>query len=293
MPALPDPTPASRALRAGPDQRYRQYAPCRQLAPYVLCYWSMRADADSRDATRVRVVPDGCLDAVFDPHGILAPVGMQPSAPGVFLTGIMQRSAVIGFAAPGAVFGIRFRPAGTGAFLDIHVQETTGLRLNICDVMPDLSARLEDTLLAAPHGMQAVIRHMEQALLHRLAGVKSSPPLAHAAVAAFAQSHGSLGVGSVAMRLGVSPRHLERCFARHVGLSPKQFCRIMRLHHALHMLRSAPDTPRWCHLAAETGFADQAHLIREMRTLFGATPTELQNEHNDVAFIQYDMPDLR
>ncbi|MFV0350648.1 MAG: helix-turn-helix domain-containing protein [Halodesulfovibrio sp.] len=340
---------AHRAPQHG-DNRYRQYAPCPQLAAYVLCYWSMGTHAQPDTALeivgqtpqkndgmtrnisgrvakddeygpqhlpRVRVVPDGCLDAVFDPQGVIAPLGMRSSGPGVMLSGIMQQGTVIGFTGPGTVFGIRFRPAGAGVFLNLHLQETAGLRLDIADVLPELAARLEDTLLVAPQGMQAVVCHMEQALLQRLPNIRPSSDssatfansatfassakfnnfgisdLPRAAVSLMAQTGGTLDIATAASHLGISTRQLERSFAHHVGLSPKQFCRILRLHKALGLLRANPAVVCWSHVAAECGFADQSHLVREMQSLFGLTPSALQREHEHVAFIQYAMPDLR
>ncbi|WP_174406919.1 helix-turn-helix domain-containing protein [Desulfovibrio subterraneus] len=340
--------------RRVPDRRYRQYAPCPQLAPYVLCYWSMRTDADISDSTRVRVVPDGCVDVVFDPGGVLTPVFNQEadpagppsevpchqgdatdyfaltipkvpsrhtdqtgqtyqvgqhdqtghdrppvraprpaSSPAVFLTGIMRQSMIIGYTAPGTSFGIRFRPAGAGVFLRLPVHETTELRLSLHDVLPDLAARLEDALLLSPANMSPIVTHLEQALLHRLTAIKEADPLAHAAVSLFAADRGTRDIAATAAHLGTSTRQLERSFAHHVGLSPKQFCRILRLHKVLHLLRNNPASVRWSSVAAECGFADQSHLVREMQSLFGLTPSALQREHEHVAFIQYTMPDLR
>lgn len=363
MPDQHEDTALHRLSRRTPDTRYRQYAPCPALAPYVLCYWSMRTDAAISACTKVRVVPDGCVDVVFDPDGVLAPV-VHPeaapaappserlcdqrnatdhfalttpevphwqigrtnpigqidqtnpisqisqtgqtghdgptshgpraaSSPAVFLTGIMRQSMLIGYTGPGTSFGIRFRPAGAGVFLRLPVHETTELRLSLHDVLPDLAARLEDALLLSPANMGPIVTHLEQALLHRLTAIKEADPLTHAAVSLFAADRGTRDIAATAAHLGTSTRQLERSFASHVGLSPKQFCRILRLHKVLHLLRNTPATVRWSSIAAECGFADQSHLVREMQSLFGLTPSALQREHELVAFIQYTMPDLR
>ena len=44
----------------------------------------------------------------------------------------------------------------------------------------------------------------------------------------------------------------------------------------------------WSRLAAEAGYYDQAHLIREVRALAGTTPAELARESREVGFVQYE-----
>jgi AraC-like DNA-binding protein len=46
--------------------------------------------------------------------------------------------------------------------------------------------------------------------------------------------------------------------------------------------------PSWSRLAIEAGYYDQAHLIREVRVLSGATPAELAAETRAVGFVQYE-----
>jgi transcriptional regulator GlxA family with amidase domain len=78
-------------------------------------------------------------------------------------------------------------------------------------------------------------------------------------------------VEALATSLGVTARHLERCFESHVGLSPKVLCRLARFHH-MRTLLDVARRPDWSHLACECGYFDQAHLIREFRHFTGRTP---------------------
>jgi AraC-like DNA-binding protein len=59
--------------------------------------------------------------------------------------------------------------------------------------------------------------------------------------------------------------------AGRVGLPPKRFSRVVRFQRVLRRVEGCPD---WAQLAIELGYFDQAHLIREFRTLFGCTPGE-------------------
>ena len=90
-------------------------------------------------------------------------------------------------------------------------------------------------------------------------------------------------IGALAGELGVSRRRIELGFQRQIGLSPKTVARITRFQQAVALLRG-PGTGAG--VATACGYADQAHLTREIRQLAGVTPTEL------FAFLQ-DAPDPR
>lgn len=60
---------------------------------------------------------------------------------------------------------------------------------------------------------------------------------------------------------------------RVLGLSPRTFNRLARLHGMLRTLRSQPRVA-WADLAAGSGYYDQAHLTNEFRALCGLTPGE-------------------
>lgn len=76
----------------------------------------------------------------------------------------------------------------------------------------------------------------------------------------------------MAERLCVSPRHLHRRCLATFGYGPRRLARIMRFQRALGAIRC--DVPL-AQVAAACGYADQAHLSREVRSLAGTTPTGL------------------
>lgn len=76
------------------------------------------------------------------------------------------------------------------------------------------------------------------------------------------------GSDATGQRRGVSPRQLERHFAAHWGMAPKQFEVIARLNNALgHALAKPGGTV--ADLAMDQGYYDQSHLGRDVRRLAG------------------------
>jgi len=72
---------------------------------------------------------------------------------------------------------------------------------------------------------------------------------------------------------GAAERALQRACRRWLGLSPKAFLRIERAWAARRAIREGQPLAA---VAADLGYADQAHLTREIRQLLGVTPRELR-----------------
>jgi AraC-like DNA-binding protein len=86
---------------------------------------------------------------------------------------------------------------------------------------------------------------------------------------------GLLRVSQLAERAGRSERSLQRLLRRRLGLSPKWLIQRRRLQEATLRLRDPGSRTQLAALAAELGYADHAHLARDVRTVTGWTPTEL------------------
>ena len=86
-------------------------------------------------------------------------------------------------------------------------------------------------------------------------------------------SGGRTRISSIAEKLGWSRKHLAGKFCDATGIGPKTLSRIVRFNRALGLSRQ--DQSDWADIAADCGYADQAHLVREFRDLAGETPTAL------------------
>jgi AraC-like DNA-binding protein len=87
-------------------------------------------------------------------------------------------------------------------------------------------------------------------------------------------SHGATPIATVASDVGWSNKHLITRFKEQVGLTPKLAARLLRFERVRRDVARGEPT-RWQQVAAESGYADQAHLIREFRRFTGTTPTAL------------------
>jgi len=110
---------------------------------------------------------------------------------------------------------------------------------------------------------------VEQFIAVRL-GRAPSPEIAHA-WRQLARTSGSAVISSIALDIGWSRKHFARRFAAETGVTPKTVARMMRFRAACR-LAAGGGRPDWAMVAAEAGYADQAHLTREFVELAGETP---------------------
>lgn len=84
-----------------------------------------------------------------------------------------------------------------------------------------------------------------------------------------------MSVETLADTLSVSRQHLALQFRQQVGITPKLFARICRFRRALALLRDPARDGDLAALAADCGYFDQSHLIRDFRDFADGTPGSL------------------
>lgn len=232
---------------------YRELAPPPGLEALVACVWVSHDGA-------TRVLPDACVDVVFD-GGRLVVAGpatvatLAPATPG-------QHRA-----------GVRFRVGAAGAALGLPVAELRDQGVPLAELWGPEARGLEDRVAAAPT--------RKDALLALIGGVARRLPAPEAADhevrrAALMLARSGADAGTAARAVGLSERQLRRRFEQAIGYGPATLTRVLRFQRFLHRANApGADTTPLALLAAEAGYADQAHLARECRRLAGLAPGAL------------------
>lgn len=89
-------------------------------------------------------------------------------------------------------------------------------------------------------------------------------------------------VRELAVSFDATPRTLRRRFAKEIGLSPKQWLKLCRLDGVLRDAALGDRETPLAGVALEHGFADQAHLTRDVAHLAGTTPATLRKRPSGV-----------
>ena len=103
----------------------------------------------------------------------------------------------------------------------------------------------------------------------QLAGAEQTAGLTQAVLSLINASRGTIAIGDLSLHLGVSRRWVEKKFLREVGLTPKQYARIVRCQAAALALNTGEDLSI---LSTAHGYTDQPHMTREFRSLLGMSP---------------------
>jgi AraC-like DNA-binding protein len=237
---------------------YQQTRPIEAFRALVDAYWINRPGAAGAEE---RVLPDGCIDLIF-----------RGGANGgrLFASALVERPMPIAGASTGWFVGVRFRPAMARAVLDVDPAECRDRNVPARAIDTSFGA-LEEHLLdcASPDEAFAILKRAVDA---RLAGREGTgaPMRVREAIASLARGG---EVHRVARAVGISERSLHREVVRWSGLAPKTLARILRMQRCLAALRAGrvPLAP----LALRLGYADQAHMTRELKTLAGVTPRDV------------------
>jgi AraC-like DNA-binding protein len=164
---------------------------------------------------------------------------------------------------------VDFTPLGAYSFFGGAVVDLAARMIGIDDVLGGDGARLRERL-GATNGWQRRFDIVEDFVTRR-ARFLPSPELEFA-YRRLARSGGGIRIGALAEEIGWSRKHLVDRFRSEFGLAPKSIARMMRFHQACRMARIGTSSG-WAGIAAESGFSDQAHLVREFVSLAGEPPT--------------------
>jgi AraC-like DNA-binding protein len=253
---------------------YRELAPAPALRPYVECYWRATSAGAPGFRSREPLVPDLRIEVIFNagPAWHWFEADKEPSRQTSVLTCIGMRGASLAIQQPGYLdhFAIRFRPAGLAPFVSAPLGELTQHCWDMRELWTDGAGEFEQRLADAADDAARVVA-ADTFLLQRLARARRDAELALHAARLLSAGHGQLSIERLAASHGVSYKRLERVFARDVGLSPKHFARVARVQRALELATTQPRAPL-ARLAAESGYADQAHFTREFSRLIGLPP---------------------
>lgn len=94
------------------------------------------------------------------------------------------------------------------------------------------------------------------------------------------QNKGANTIHQLVKHTGYTERHIERTFVECIGLSPKKFGNIIKLHGFLKLLKNKTQQNNLAGISYEAGYADQSHLIKEFRKYTGITPKEYLHKTN-------------
>lgn len=91
------------------------------------------------------------------------------------------------------------------------------------------------------------------------------------------KTNGTISIKELRESLGVTERTLERHFLKEIGITAKQFTKVIQFSTALQQMTET-DYVNLTEIGYDNGFADQSHFIRSFKRYTGKTPKEFQQQ---------------
>jgi AraC-like DNA-binding protein len=263
----------TRTFRGQDAQRRWELALCTlslALSPYVLDCCGYRewtgAELVRRELPLARIVLVLDLGPPIEVGGRLHRGG--------FVAGLTDQLAVHRYLDHQEGIQLMLTPVGARVLLGLPLVELAQQVVSLEDLLPGEAPRLV-AQLQEDSDWDARFARLEAWLLQRLA---SRPPdrLVGWACTQLQQARGALPVRELGQQAGYSERQLVRKFLEHVGVGPKRYARLVRFDALMAHLRREPRERDWGELAVRFGYADQSHLVREVKQFTGTTPKGLE-----------------
>jgi AraC-like DNA-binding protein len=259
-----------RKLDANARVQYREHTIPDSLRGHVAGVWHLR-DASATRAPQT-IYPDGFCELIVhlgSPPECLDDHGWHAQSDTLFAA---QRLSAVRLRrdAPLDCMGVRLQPEASDL---LGVEALRRSRERIVD-LAGIDAGLSRALRAAVHAFAAGdTARLWLLLVRRITPHRIDDAVARA-VRAIQGSGGRMRIETVARAAGFGLRSLQTRFGRAVGLTPKEFARLIRLQATLRSLDA--EELSLSELAADHGFADQAHATRELRRVTGLAPARLR-----------------
>jgi AraC-like DNA-binding protein len=258
---------------------YQTFLPQTDLDSLVKCYWTLEVPAES-NAERQRIIPDGCIEMAF----ILGDDIKRYISKDKFI--LQPRAMVIGqttepfYIEPAGyvnTFAVRFYPYGFANFVTTPIKSLANKETPIKLLFGEIASKELEQKVIQAKGTKERIQIIEKFLLAKLNNKTTIDNIVRTTIDAIMSTNGSKAINAILKEDLTKRRQLERNFLKQIGISPKQFGKIIRLQTALKMILNRR-SDNLTQIAYDSEYYDQAHFIKDFKEFTGTNPKAFLND---------------
>ena len=247
-------------LKAGEKKfQLSRHPPAPDLSFFVERYWIVSWDLRGQEPYVQETLPYPCVNLVIEKD--------QSRVYGVE-TGKFARL----LENKGRVFGIKFKPGAFYPFVKVPVSRFTNATFSFKDIFGDESKALEEALLTQEDEGE-MVKIAEQFLRERFPEQDTNVRVINEMIDYIIAHREITKVDDVVSQFKLNKRAMQRLFRQYVGVSPKWVIKRYRLHEVAERLAGG-EVVDWPMIVVELGYSDQAHFIKDFKTIVGRTPAE-------------------
>jgi AraC-like DNA-binding protein len=214
-------------------------------------------DADNMQGHSITAVPDGCVDLLFQIS--------EHRADG-YAYGTVTKNWKLDVSNASSCFGVRFKPGYLPKNLDISLPELVDNKISLCDVK---GGRVLVDSIAGAGGFTERI----DAMLRFIGEEWWSGDLLQMLISNIERYNGNVRVSALEDETHYTARYINKVFRQQLGMPPKVFANIIRFQTMLRKINGERGFTT-ANIAAEFGYFDQSHLIKEFKEFAAVTPGE-------------------
>ncbi len=200
-----------------------------------------------------------------------------PDSYDALLAGLHTAAAVVAHDGRQSGVQIAVSPLASRALFGMPASALTGSNIHAADVLGTLRVDEIRTALRGSRTWRQRVGALNRLLWRDAAPERAVAPEVGYAWRRLCRTRGRIPVRALAGETGWSARHLQTRFRVETGLTPKQAARVIRFDAARHALACAPGR-NLSDIAADHGYYDQPHLVREFHRLAGCAPSTWLSE---------------
>jgi len=251
------------------------------LAPYIKRYWAIENTLNKNEKCVQRIIPTGLTELMlyFTPRPKILTVNKYLSD-NVALYGHQNNFYDMELTGELSVFSIVFQPQGLMPFFKFPLHEICNQNVPLQHIICRQTVRdLEEKMGNASEFHQRV-NIVETYLLNLLKTDFADFEFRRInhIVELIRQTYGNININKMASEACLCRRQFERIFVEHVGISPKQYLKIIRFQYALFQKQQNGNLDM-IELSYRSGYFDQSHFINDFKSLCGLTPKQYFKEN--------------
>jgi len=253
--------------------RYQEYTPSLHLRPFIDKFWTLESDASDTYPMEHLITPNGAEAIILTYQPVAQKFILNNRLtvlPEVYI--LMQLHSPWKAITEGcsAILGVFFR---AGSLYSVLKSDAANIIGQVIELQAFLGSRpvriLREQLVEALPGERIALA--ENFFSRYFCNLPHHQNTIRHAIQLIRQHNGMIPIEKMAGKLGISRQAVARQFAGKVGVSPKQYSRLIHFNTVQKFLNSHPNAS-WLDITYRFDYFDQSHLIKDFYQFTGTSP---------------------
>lgn len=259
--------------------QYERQTPSLALQHLIECYWLIDSEGESSIDTQ-KIIPDGYPETILHYKSAyeINIDGQWHLQPKLLLAGQIKNHFFLRNTGESGMIGIKWQPAALSVLFGLDMSTITNKIVELPNDMISLfKPFMTENGISIPENPLTILdSYLADEFKNRECNT-----LSNNAIDTIIERKGLITINELITLLSCSERQLERSFKNAVGLSPKFYCRVIRLGRIFELMQEG--NKDWGDLVYHSGFYDQPHFIKNFKEFTGEDPSSYGFDERNMA----------